>query len=95
MIIENSKKKIYQKPQLAIEEFELNEYVAGACSENGGMTMNVTSIYHCSDKDEYVEANWADMYVFDTKCDYKYEDVFSDDPICYYAAGGAYNVFTS
>lgn len=97
MIKENSKKKIYQKPQVVIEEFELNEYVAGACAENGGIVMNLTSEFQCTKQDDYIEEEFVVFGYFDDKCmvDIK---ATNGDEICYYTAAGTgwgYNVFTS
>lgn len=86
-------KKKYVKPAVLIENFEVNEFIAGACSENGKLGpipedirkyMNQSSIYAC------VLDDGSGKFVFSDNClDVGGEDLSHKDD-CYQAIIGMY-----
>lgn len=80
-------KKVYKAPQIAVENFVLNEFIAGSCKVP---TRNNSDWY--SDLDPFTQAAIdAGQFAAELNCSFDADD--DNDTICYHTQGSP--LFTS
>lgn len=84
-------KKQYKKPEVKIETFALNEYVAGDCS--AGVVINTYGATNCSNPDDTVDWYYNTLGIFGSTCETSAAND-DDDSYCYHTPVGT-PVFSS
>lgn len=85
-------KKVYSKPIVMIEKFQVNEYIAGSCAEEFDMNFGAQDCTFDTGTD----------YFFGTNCsDLGGVNIVNPDPghpgnnVCYHRPGDTWNFFNS
>lgn len=75
-------KKKYKKPSIFIEDFSINQYIAGSCASNGDNF--VTHTYHKSTC--YIDFDGTgSTKIFDnSSCNIGADNIYDKDGVCYH-----------
>ena len=87
-------KKQYSKPSIFIEDFAINQYIAGSCSGDG-MTQVKHAMYSCyiTIKDDTADSGYSKIFN-QYPCDMSLEDD-QNNGICYHIPMSLTNYFSS
>lgn len=88
-------KKVYTKPAVRLDVFELNEFIAGDCAAPGSVIVNVATSLNCTKTNASVDWYNTTFGLFGNSC-LRIPATDGTEGICYFApSGGVMSTFSS